>query len=115
MVSAAANITDDPLGELGFALPADIVSLAPEVRAVELRRIADLLNTAADKIDGGFMTTQQAAEACGRSEENLRQWCRRFGIGHFDNTSHRYQVSKSKLTAHLLATFGRLPHGLAGK
>jgi excisionase family DNA binding protein len=89
--------------------------LRPRVRAVELRRIADALNAEADRLDGGYMTTQQAAEVIGRSEENLRQWVRRFGIGHFDSGAHRYVISRSKLTAHMLAAYGPLPHGLAGR
>jgi hypothetical protein len=43
------------------------------------------------------------------------QRCARFGIGHFDAKAHGYLVSRSRLVAHMLATYGRLPHGLAAK
>jgi hypothetical protein len=69
--SAAADIADDPLGKLGFALPADIANLAPEVRAAELRRIADALNAEADRLDGGPLTTEAAAALAGYSGDDL--------------------------------------------
>jgi hypothetical protein len=99
-------------------LPTDIETLPAEASAAlagELRRLAGVLNAEADKLDGGYLTTQAAAAAIGRSEECVRQWVGRYGIGHFDDASHCYAVSRSKLTAHMLATYGRLPHGLAGK
>jgi hypothetical protein len=107
-----------PATNLVFNLPADIEARSPEARAAlaaELRQRATALNAEADRLDGGWLTTQEAAAAIGRSEENVRQWVRRFGIGHFDSASHRYAVSRSKLTAHMLATYGRLPHGLTVK
>jgi hypothetical protein len=107
-----------PATNLVFELPPDIQTRPLEDRAsfaAELRRLAIVLHAEADKLDGGFLTTQEAAEAIGRSEENVRQWVRRFGIGHFDGASHRYFISRSKLTVHMLAAYGRIPHGLVGK
>jgi hypothetical protein len=113
VATAAAKADADPA--LPIELPAAVASLPPEVRAAELRRLADALHAEADRLDGGHMTTQEAAEAIGRSEENVRQWVRRFGVGYYDSASHRYWVSKSKLRAHMLEAYGRLPHGLAGR
>jgi hypothetical protein len=106
-----------PATNLVFDLPAEPADIEdqPLALAAELRRLADELHAAADRLDGGYMTIQEAAEAIGRSPENVRQWARRFGIGHFDDASHCYVISRSKLVAHVLATQGRLPHGLAGK
>jgi hypothetical protein len=108
----AAAVTDL---ELPFELPLELASLPPELRAVELRRLGDLFHAKADVLDGGSLTVQEAAETIGRSEENVRQWVRRFGIGYFDRTSGRYVISRSKLAAHMLAAYGRLPHGLVRK
>jgi hypothetical protein len=102
-----------PATDLVFELPADVETRSPEDRAAELRQRADALNAEADRLDGGPLTTQEAAEAIGRSEECVRQWIRRYGIGHLDDRAHRFMVSRSKLVAHMLQTYGRLPHGLA--
>jgi hypothetical protein len=108
-----------PATNLVFELPAepaDIETRPLEDRAslaAELRRLADVLNAEADKLDGGWLTTQEAAEAIGRSEECIRQWIRRYGIGYLDARAHRFVVSRSKLVAHMLQAYGRLPHGLA--
>jgi hypothetical protein len=105
-----------PAADLVFELPADIETRPIEARARlagVLRRLADELHAAADKLDGGWLTTREAAEAIGRSEECIRQWIRRYGIGHFDDRAHRFMVSRSKLTLHMLQSYGRLPHGLA--
>jgi hypothetical protein len=97
------------------AEPADIEDQPLEDRAAfaaELRQRATALNAEADRLDGGHMTTQEAAEAIGRSEECIRQWIRRYGIGYRDDRAHRFMVSRPKLTAHILSTYGTLPHGL---
>jgi hypothetical protein len=107
-----------PAADLVFELPADIEDQPLEARAAlaaELRQRASALNAEADALDGGWLTTQEAADAIGRSEECIRQWIRRYGIGYRDDRAHRFMVSRSKLVAHMLATYGRLPHGLVGK
>jgi hypothetical protein len=99
-------------------LPTDVETRSAEERArlaAELRRRAAALNAEADALDGGHLTTGEAAEAIGRSEECIRQWIRRYGIGYRDDRAHRFMVSRSKLVAHMLQAYGRLPHGLAGK
>jgi hypothetical protein len=82
--------------------------------AATLRKLANELHAEADKLDGGdLLTTAEAASLCGRSAENMRQWCRAFGIGEFDPRVHCYLISRAKLRAHLLRKYGRLPHALA--
>jgi hypothetical protein len=83
--------------------------------AAELRRLAGELNAAADALDGGdvLLTTAEAAALCGRSAENMRQWCRAFAIGEFVPRAHGYLISRAKLRAHFLTKYGRLPHALA--
>jgi hypothetical protein len=100
------------------AEPADIETRPIEdlaAFAAELRRLAAALQAAADRLDGGdvLLTTAEAASLCGRSAENMRQWCRAFGIGAFDPRANRYLISRAKLRAHLLTRHGRLPHALA--
>jgi hypothetical protein len=113
MVSAAAITDDNPGLDLPFDLPAEIASLAPEVRAVELRRIADVLHTEADRLDGDvLLTTQQAATLAGRCEEAVRVWVREHGIGEYDPVAHRYLIRRSRLIEHVLRTQGVLPAGL---
>jgi hypothetical protein len=95
--------------------PADAAGIEDRAAyAAELRQRAAALNAEADALDGGdLLTTAEAASLCGRSAENMRQWCRAFGIGEFVPRAHGYLISRAKLRAHLLAKHGRLPHGLA--
>jgi hypothetical protein len=97
-----------------FELPAEPADLEDRAAyAAELRQRKTALNAEADRLDGGdLLTTAEAASLCGRSAENMRQWCRAFGIGEFVPRAHGYLISRAKLRAHLLAKHGRLPHAL---
>jgi hypothetical protein len=86
------------VSNLGFELPADIETRPIEDRvafAAELRRLAVVLNAEADELDGDvLLTIQEAAQLAGRSDEAVRVWVRKHGIGTYDPTAMKAPITK---------------------
>jgi hypothetical protein len=81
--------------------------------AAELRRLAAFLNERADELDGDILlTVQEAAQLAGRTDEAVRVWIRKHGIGVYDPVARRHMIRKSHLVAYVLESQGVLPAGL---
>ena len=83
-----------------------VVANQAELRA----RIEQLERTHASNDD--LLTVAAAARIVGRSEQCIRDWCDREGVGRFDEGIHRYWVSRAKLRSYVLTRFGIVPANL---
>jgi hypothetical protein len=101
-------------------MAAEIAALRAEVRqgladmvatAAIVRDLRDELRRALTPRPVDLVTVAAAARLSGRSTETIRRWCALHQVGEMDDHG-TFQVSLTRLRAHLLAQHGVLPAGL---
>jgi hypothetical protein len=92
----------------------EVTSEVMELRheLAELRGRVDRLERQRSYSDDDGLTVAAAGRLAGRSEQCIRDWCERAGIGQFDAVAARYRVSRRRLRSYMLGRFGLVPPGL---
>jgi excisionase family DNA binding protein len=87
------------LDKVATTPPVTLADVMAELKS--LRALVEGFARSVRNADGDELSVPEAAALAGVSQQCIRNWCARHGIGVYDSGSFRYRISRAKLEAHL--------------